>query len=120
MEASGEQLRYSPQKGIDTSPSYYSGGFPHKMRQEYFKQWYAEHNMKRQRESLMEDTVYRGDDWDDVTPHLSNFFAAVKSRKPVAEDAVFGNHAAIACHMANESYFRKRPVSWDENARRIV
>ena len=120
MEASGEQLRYSPQKGVDTSPSYYSGGFPHKMRQEYFKQWYAEHNMKRQRESLMEDTVYRGDDWDDVTPHLANFFAAVKSRKPVAEDAVFGNHAAIACHMANESYFRKRPVSWDENARRIV
>jgi hypothetical protein len=35
-------------------------------------------------------------------PHLWNFFQAVKSRKPVAEDAVFGNHAAIACHMAND------------------
>jgi hypothetical protein len=37
----------------------------------------------------------------------------------VAEDAVFGNHAALACHMANESYFRKKTVYWDEGARRI-
>jgi len=44
---------------------------------------------------------------------LWNFFQAVKSRQPVVEDAVFGNHAAIACHMANESYFRKQPVFWD-------
>jgi len=29
------------------------------------------------------------------------------------EDAVFGHHAALACHMANESYFRTSPVSWD-------
>ncbi len=49
-----------------------------------------------------------------MRPHLWNFFQAVKSRKPVTEDAVFGNHAAIACHMANESYFRKKPVYWDE------
>jgi len=25
----------------------------------------------------------------------------------IVEDAVFGNHAALACHNANESYFRK-------------
>ena len=35
------------------------------------------------------------------------FFQAVKTRKPVVEDAVFGHHAALACHMANQSYFRK-------------
>ena len=62
---------------------------------------------------------YSGNDWDDVKPHLWNFFRAVKSRKPVAEDAVFGNHAAIACHMANESYFRKCPVRWNEDERKI-
>ena len=118
LDATGGELRYSPQTGKDDSPSYYSGGFPHKMREEYVKQWYAEHG-QRDRASLMEDTVYRGDDWDDLVPHLTNFFAAVKSRKPVAEDAVFGNHAAIACHMANESYFRKKAVYWDESSMRI-
>ena len=50
--------------------------------------------------------VYKGHDWDDMRPHLNVFFQAVKSRKAVTEDAVFGNNAAIACHMANESYFR--------------
>jgi len=29
------------------------------------------------------------------------------------EDAVFGHNAALACHMANESYFRHNSVTWD-------
>jgi hypothetical protein len=39
---------------------------------------------------------------------------AVRSRKPVVEDAVFGHHAALTRHMANESYFRKTVFLWDE------
>ncbi len=119
MEATGGELRYSPQAGVDTSPSYYSGGFPAKMREQYYKQWYAEHYIEPGHEPLHDATVYQGDDWDDVRPHLWNFFRAVKSRKPVAEDAVFGNHAAIACHMANESYFQKKPLFWDSAAKRM-
>jgi hypothetical protein len=110
---------HSPQRGEDTAPSYYSGGFPQKMREEYHKQWHAEHDVPPGQEPLTDQTVYHGDDWDDERPHLWNFFQAVKSRKPVVEDAVFGNHAAIACHMANESYFRKKPVFWDSDSRSI-
>jgi predicted dehydrogenase len=119
FEASGSYLRYSPQTGEDTKPSYYSGGFPAKMREEYENQWYAEHGHKPGQEPLSQDMVYRGNDWDDVKPHLWNFFQAVKTRKPVMEDAVFGNHAAIACHMANESYFRKKPVYWHTESRTL-
>jgi predicted dehydrogenase len=113
LEAGGRDLRHIPQRGVDTAPSYYSGGFPAKLREQYVRQWRAEHAITPGREQIMETVVYQGNDWDDVRPHLWNFFQAVKSRAPVAEDAVFGNHAAIACHMANESYFRKAPVSWD-------
>jgi hypothetical protein len=35
------------------------------------------------------------------------------------EDAVFGNHAALACHMANESYFRNGAVSLDAATKAI-
>ena len=119
LNASGSELHYSPQRGVDTAPSYYSSGFPREMRAKYVEQWHAEHDVMPGHEPLENDTVYRGDDWDDVRPHLWNFFQAVKTRKPVAEDAVFGNHAAIACHMANESYFRKQPVYWDANANQI-
>jgi len=47
------------------------------------------------------------------------FFEAIRSRTPVVEDKIFGNHAAIACHMANESYFRKTPVTWDAASKAI-
>ncbi|MBZ5728716.1 MAG: Gfo/Idh/MocA family oxidoreductase [Acidobacteriia bacterium] len=119
LDASENDLRLSPQRGVDTSPSYYSSGFPRKMRDEYFRQWHAAHVATPGTEPLMEDVVYRGHDWDDVRPHLWNFAQAVKSRQPVVEDAVFGNHAAIACHMANESYFRQKTVYWDDATRTI-
>jgi hypothetical protein len=35
------------------------------------------------------------------------------------EDVVFGHNAALACHMANESYFRKNSVTWDPVSRTI-
>ena len=120
MEANGSEIRLSRQRGIDTSPSYYSGGFPAKLRAEYVNQWLAEHEPPIGKEPIEDNTVFRGsDDWDDVRPHLWTFFQAVKSRQPVTEDAVFGNHAAIACHMANESYFRKAPVYFDETAKSL-
>ncbi len=119
LEATGKSLRYLPQTGKDEEPSYYSGSFPHAMKEKYFAEWYAAHPVTPGKEPITDDALYTGDDWDDVKPHLWNFFEAVKSRKPVAEDAVFGNHAAIACHMANESYFRKSPVRWNESAREI-
>jgi predicted dehydrogenase len=119
LDAGEFDLRHSRQRGIDVAPSYYSSGFPAKMREEYFTQWHKEHDPEPGYEPLLADDVYRGNDWDDVKPHLWNFFQAVRSRKPVAEDAVFGNHAAIACHMANESYFRKKPVYWDAESRSI-
>src|SRR3984957_9312469 len=120
LDAGEFEIRHSPQRGIDLSPSYYAQGFPQKMRDEYTKQWHAEHDPAVGTEPFQADTIYKGWDWDDVRPHLWNFFQAVKTRKPVVEDAVFGNHAAIACHMANESYFRKKPVYWDEPGRRIT
>ena len=119
LDAGEFDLRYSPQRGIDVAPSYYTTGFPQKMRDEYLAQWHAENDPQLGKEPLSDDVLYRGHDWDDMKPHLWNFFQAVKSRKPVVEDAVFGNHAAIACHMANESYFQKRPVHWDAANKRI-
>jgi len=119
LDAGEFELKHSPQTGLDTEPSYYSFSFPAKMREEYVRQWHAKHDPPIGEEPTREDTIYRGHDWDDMRPHLNVFFQAVKSRKPVTEDAVFGNHAAIACHMANESYFRKKTVTWDEASKTI-
>jgi len=71
------------------------------------------------KEPTSEIVSYQGVSYDGTKPHLWNFFEAVRTRKPVMEDAVFGHHAALACHMANESYFRKSAVSWDEGSKTI-
>jgi predicted dehydrogenase len=112
-------LSFTPQTGKDTSPSYYDGSFPRAMREAYEKQWHAENDPKLGQELMPETVSFRAPDYDDVKPHLWTFFEAVRSRKPVVEDAVFGHHAALACHMANESYFRQQAVQWDAASRSI-
>lgn len=113
LEVTDQSISYYPQSGVDASPSYYASSFPKDLREAYFKKWHEEHDPAPGKEPLTETYTYKGDDWDDVRPHLWNYFQAVRSRKPVAEDAVFGNNAALACHMANEAYFRGSVVIWD-------
>jgi predicted dehydrogenase len=112
-------LSYTPQSGKDTAPSYYDSGYPRAMRAAYEKKWHQENDPKIGQEPLPETVSFRGPDYDDMHPHLWTFFQAVKSRSPVTEDAVFGHHAAVACHMANESYFRQKVVWWDEAGKTI-
>ena len=119
LDISGEQIVFTPQSGKDEAPSYYSGGFPRAMREAYIKQWHAEHDPAVGHEPVVETMVFKSVQFDELKPHLWNFFQAVKSRKPVTEDAVFGHHAALACHMANESYFRNSAVYWDDRTNTI-
>jgi len=119
LEITELALTHFPQPGVDVAPSYYAYGFPRAMRDEYFKQWHAEHDPKPGQEPLAEAVTYRGVSYDEVKPHLWKFFQAVRSRQALTEDAVFGNHAALACHMANESYFRKSAVYVDPGSKSI-
>jgi len=108
-----------PQTGEDSSPSYYATSFPREMREAYYKKWHEEHDPAPGKEPLMESYTYKGDDWDDQRPHMWAYLQAVRSRKPLPEDTLFGHNAALACHMANESYFRKSAVTWDASSGQI-
>jgi len=119
LEVTEYNVTFTPQSGVDTSPSYYTNSFPHAMREAYFKQWHEEHDPPPGKEPAPESVSYRSVSWDELKPHLWTFFQAVRSRKPVTEDAVFGANAAIACHMANESYFRKSAVWFDAKTNTI-
>jgi predicted dehydrogenase len=120
LEVTGNSITYSPQSGRDSYPSYYTGSFPRAMREEYLKKWHEENDARLAREAMAETSLtFTGPHFDDLAPHLSTFFNAVRSRKPVMEDVVFGHNAALACHMANESYFRRDAVRWDEASKTI-
>jgi predicted dehydrogenase len=51
--------------------------------------------------------------YDDRLDHFRNFFAAVRTRKPVVEDALFGLRAAAPSLLCNLSYEKQRPVGWN-------
>lgn len=110
VECSNNSVTHIPQLGIDTSPSYYSQSFPDAMRAQYDREWYAKNGPILAQHPLGDVTVYRGPSWDNLGPHVANFFHAVRTRQPVVEDVVFGHHAAAACHMANASYFEGKTI----------
>jgi predicted dehydrogenase len=119
LEVTGSTITFGPQSGVDTYPSYYTGSYPQAMRDAYLTQWHKDHDPAPGQAPMPESLSFEGPDFDDLRPHLWTFFEAVRTRKPVVEDAVFGHHAALACHMANESYFRGSPVTWDETTKQI-
>jgi predicted dehydrogenase len=51
--------------------------------------------------------------YNSTEDHFRNFFDAVRTRRPVIEDAVFGLRAAGPALLANHSYFEGRAIGWD-------
>jgi predicted dehydrogenase len=58
--------------------------------------------------------------YSDSYDHFKNFFAAVRSRQPVVEDAVFGYRAAGAALLSNLSVERGAIVGWDPEAMKLA
>jgi len=58
--------------------------------------------------------------YSDSYDHLRNFFASVRSRQPVVEDAVFGFRAAGAALLSNLSMERGAVVNWDPEEMKIL
>ena len=82
---------------------------PRKCARSTSSQWHAKHDARtRDTSRLSDDALYEGNNWDDVKPHLWNFFRSVKTRKPAVEDAVFGNHAGYRLPHGERVVFQKK------------
>jgi predicted dehydrogenase len=51
--------------------------------------------------------------YNSTDDHFRNFFEAMRTRRPVVEDAIFGLRAAGPALLANHSYFENRAIGWD-------
>ncbi len=58
--------------------------------------------------------------YDEHLDHFTNFFDAIRSDKPVVEDAVFGFRAAAPCLACNDSYFQQKVISWDPEKMKVL
>ena len=108
-------LTFQPQNIVDQPDTYATIGWPAKLRAEYLAQWNKEHPQAAPLAQSLRSTAESFSvppQYSDTADHQANFFQSVRNRKPPVEDAVFGNHAAISCHMANYSYFKNTPAVW--------
>jgi predicted dehydrogenase len=99
----------------DTSPQpegYSLNGWTSEAKKKYLDEWRVAHPEKPAKLGEVE-TFSAPHGYDDTADHLAAFFHAVETRDHVVEDEVFGNNTAIACHMANHSYFHRNQATWD-------
>jgi predicted dehydrogenase len=122
LEIKSDVLTVTPQNTEPKPEDYSIVGWPEKLRNQYLENWRKEHPLPSPGHyPLIESAqTFQAPPYYDYTiDHMNNFLESVRTRRPSVEDAVFGNNTAIACHMANYSYFNKSLAVWDEEGRKI-
>jgi len=121
LEIVGTTLTFTPQETNYGPETYSTKGWPARLRNEYLAKWTAEHPQPAplDYQTIEAETFTVPAGYSDVPAHQANFFNAVRTRKPPLENEVFGNHAAIGCHMANYAYFKNTIATWDAESKTI-
>jgi predicted dehydrogenase len=106
----------------ELEPGYTIDTFP-KAQQEQFLKDYRQKYPARPKLSTgqmsAEEKFVPPKGYSDHFEHHRNFIAAVRSRKPVVEDAVFGFRAAGPALLSNISYFDRRVCLWDAESMKL-
>ena len=84
------------------------------MQDEMTKDYNAKWTDAQKKRKTKDDVVYKAPvGYDEHLDHFTNFFDAIRTGKPVVEDAEFGFRAAAPVLACNESYFSKKIIQWD-------
>lgn len=105
-------------------PGYTIGTFSQPMQEAFLKRYRERYpSVKPSTVSLQasREEVYEAPKgYSDHRDHHLNFALAVRSRRPVVEDATFGFRAAGPALLSNISYFENRIVRWNPAAMKIT
>ena len=94
-------------------PGYTIDTFPAAVQEAFLQEYRAKYPEQQELRPGGEEVYAAPTGYNDSYDHFVNFFDAVRSRKPVVEDAVFGFRAAGPALLTNDSYTESRPVGWD-------
>ena len=100
------------------------GSFSKEGQKAFLEEYHKKYPEVRSVPSNMRDSEVRvfapPADYDDHFDHHFNFAQAIRTGRPVVEDAAFGFRAAGPALLANVSYFENRLVNWDPAAMKVV
>ena len=101
----------------ESAPGYSIATFPNRVQEQFMKKYRETYPVQHaSADAMRPDTVEKylpPAGYSDHRDHHFNFIEAVRTRKPVVEDAVFGLRAAGPALLSNRSVFEKKSFSWD-------
>jgi predicted dehydrogenase len=101
----------------EAEPGYTIDTFPKATQQEFLKKYREKYPQQAASADAIrpqvEDRYMPPQGYSDHRDHHRNFLNAVRSRKPVVEEAVFGFRAAGPALLSNVSYFEQRVCNWN-------
>jgi len=107
----------------ESEPGYTIDTFPKSVQEDFLKQYRQKYPTQEPKSDSMranaEERYLPPPRYSDHLDHHTNFFASVRSRKPVVEDALFGIRAAGPALLSNMSVFEKRQVLWDPTSAKV-
>ena len=119
----GQNLVKLTRSKLDMGPGGYSLTAFTEATQQEIRAGYAAQNLETRTSQLATGTTtweapkdYKGGHYD----HFYTFFQAIRGQGSIVQDPTFGLRAAGAALLANESYYQRKPVSWDPVAMRLV
>ena len=120
MEIAGNSLIVNsvPRPELGYAIGTFTNDMQRRLLEAYHQKYPVTHGEGTMREGNVKYVAPSG--YNDSYDHFKNFFASVRSRQPVVEDAVFGFRAAGAALLANLSMERGQVVHWDPEAMKLV
>lgn len=122
MEVGSNSVKLTRAK-LGMVPSGYSMIAYTEENQQKIKKAYAQKNLETRESTLKigETTFeapsdYKGSHYD----HFYNFFQGIRGEKKIVEDPTFGLRAAGAALLANESYFKQKPIDWNPDVMKLL
>ena len=107
----------------ELEPGYTIDTFPKTQQEQFLKEYRQKYPVRAKintGQMSAEEKFVTPKGYSDHFDHIRNFISAVRSRKPVVEDAVFGFRAAGPALLSNISYFDKKVCLWDAEAMKLV
>jgi hypothetical protein len=101
----------------ETEPGYTVDTFPNAIQEKVIQEYRAKYPPQPASADAMrpdaDEHFLPPEGYSDHFDHIQRFFASVRSRQPVVEDAAFGFRAAAPALLSNVSYFENRIATWD-------
>lgn len=95
--------------------------YPTAMQETLRKRYTEKYSDADRKAPVKEDISYKAPQgYNEHLDHFTNFFEAMRTGKPVVEDAAFGFRAAAPCLACNDSYFEKKIIQWNPQEMKLV